>query len=410
MTRRWMIPVILLTMALPSVLYAGWIKDKVYLQTDSVGKVEFSHYKHMEQKSVGKNCPTCHNEVFHIVTKKNPPVTMNEMEEGKSCGFCHDGKKAFSVAGDCATCHGGDVEINYGVSESVVFSHSVHVGMFGCDECHPDIFVPERNSNHVDMKAMESGASCGACHDGNTAFGVAGDCGSCHKGAKDIAIQSAVGVITFSHDIHTGMFGCNECHPGVFKAKANSNKVGMKKMEAGASCGACHDGDTAFSVKGDCGSCHTGAVNLVIQTENVGGVSFSHDIHTGMFGCGECHPGIFKAKANSNKVGMKKMEAGESCGACHDGDTAFSVASDCTKCHAGDILYKNADAGNITFPHEAHIAMFGCDECHPEPFKAKRGANKATMEDMENGKSCGACHDGDTAFGVAEDCESCHEM
>jgi c(7)-type cytochrome triheme protein len=32
------------------------------------------------------------------------------------------------------------------------------------------------------------------------------------------------------------------------------------------------------------------------------------------------------------------------------------------------------------------------------------------MEAMESGKSCGACHDGDTAFGVAEDCESCHEM
>jgi c(7)-type cytochrome triheme protein len=54
--------------------------------------------------------------------------------------------------------------------------------------------------------------------------------------------------------------------------------------------------------------------------------------------------------------------------------------------------------------------MYGCDECHPDLFKARRGANKATMEDMESGKSCGACHDGDAAFSVAEDCESCHEM
>jgi len=31
------------------------------------------------------------------------------------------------------------------------------------------------------MKAMESGKSCGACHDGKTAFSVKGDCAKCHK-------------------------------------------------------------------------------------------------------------------------------------------------------------------------------------------------------------------------------------
>ncbi len=397
-------------MVLPSVLYGRWIKDKVYLQTESVGKVEFSHFNHMAMDSVGKNCPTCHNDVFHIVTKKNPSFTMAEMADGQSCGFCHNGRKAFSVAGDCVTCHAGDVEINYGTSEKVIFSHKVHAGMFGCDECHPDIFVPQRNSNQVGMKKMEAGESCGACHDGNTAFGVKSDCGSCHQGAEDIAIQSVVGEIVFSHAVHAGMFGCDECHPGTFRAKANSNQVGMKKMETGQSCGACHNGDTAFAVTGDCSTCHTTAVDLEIRTENVGAVAFSHTVHTGMFGCGECHPDTFKAKANSNQVGMKKMEAGESCGACHDGNTAFGVKDDCASCHAGDIAYINEDAGNITFPHTVHTGMFGCDECHPDLFLAKRGANKATMAEMENGESCGACHDGDTAFGVAEDCESCHEM
>ena len=70
---------------------------------------------------------------------------------------------------------------------------------------------------------------------------------------------------------------------------------------------------------------------------------------------------------------------------------------------------KGPDPGNATFPHSAHLEMFSCDECHPDLFKARRGANKATMEEMESGASCGACHDGDGAFGVAEDCESCHQ-
>lgn len=86
------------------------------------------------------------------------------------------------------------------------------------------------------------------------------------------------------------------------------------------------------------------------------------------------------------------------------------MAGDCTTCHAGDILYINEDAGNIIFPHEAHTGMFGCDDCHPDLFKAERGANPATMEEMEQGESCRACHDGSSAFGVAEDCEACHAM
>ncbi len=410
MKRRWVILAILVLVALPSLLYGRWIKDKVYLQTDSVGKVEFSHFSHMEEDSIGKNCPTCHNEPFHVVARKNPTFTMTDMEGGKSCGLCHNGKKAFDVGGDCTTCHAGDVEINYGEAEKVVFSHDLHSEMFGCDECHPDVFVAERNANHVGMEKMEAGESCGACHDGDTAFGVAGDCGSCHQGAEEITIRSTVGEILFSHDVHTGMFGCDECHPDIFRAKANSNQVGMKKMEEGESCGACHDGESAFGVAGDCTTCHSNAGEQVMQTEHVGGVSFSHDIHNQMFGCGECHPDTFKAKANSNQVGMQRMAAGESCGACHDGDTAFGVKDDCASCHAGDISYVNEDAGHIIFPHAAHTDMFGCDECHPDLFQAKRGANQATMEEMENGESCGACHDGETAFGVAEDCASCHEM
>jgi c(7)-type cytochrome triheme protein len=331
MSRRWTFLLILLLVALPSVLYGRWIKDKVYLETESVGKIEFSHYAHMD--TVGKDCPSCHNEIYHIVTKNNPPFTMSQMEEGKACGACHNSKDAFSVTGDCATCHGGEVAIRTEDIGSVNFSHKVHVEMFGCDECHPDLFEPESNASTVTMKAMEDGESCGACHDGDTAFGVAEDCTSCHT-VKEIAIQTA----------------------------------------------------------------------------DVGSVAFSHDLHIEMFGCGECHPDLFQAKSNASTVTMKAMKDGESCGACHDGDTAFGVGEDCTTCHAGDILYVNEDAGNITFPHAAHTEAFGCDECHPDLFQAKRGANEATMEEMESGESCGACHDGDTAFGVAEDCESCHAM
>jgi len=33
-----------------------------------------------------------------------------------------------------------------------------------------------------------------------------------------------------------------------------------------------------------------------------------------------------------------------------------------------------------------------------------------TMEQMSAGESCGACHDGSTAFSVDESCDTCHAM
>lgn len=103
MNPRWSIALLLAVVAVPSVLSARWINDKEVFQGGTAGKVEFSHYRHLE--SLGNDCPTCHNGIFHIVVKKNPDFTMKDMENGKSCGSCHDGTKAFSVKDRCDECH-----------------------------------------------------------------------------------------------------------------------------------------------------------------------------------------------------------------------------------------------------------------------------------------------------------------
>jgi c(7)-type cytochrome triheme protein len=68
------------------------------------------------------------------------------------------------------------------------------------------------------------------------------------------------------------------------------------------------------------------------------------------------------------------------------------------------------------FSHKAHVMGVGldCDSCHPDIFAKERGVAAAagdyTMESLEQGKYCGSCHDGDTAFGVTgpESCVTCH--
>ncbi len=171
---------IVLIIAIASSAYARWIKDKVYMQTQDVGQVEFSHYNHLD--AVGSDCPTCHNDVFHIVAKKNPSFTMADMKRGKSCGACHNGKKAFSTDEDCTTCHAGDLTWKNEDAGDTTFPHQAHLDMdFGCSDCHPDLFQAKYRGNKMTMDAMSEGEYCGACHDGDSAFSVEEDCESCHQ-------------------------------------------------------------------------------------------------------------------------------------------------------------------------------------------------------------------------------------
>ena len=141
--------------------------------------------------------------------------------------------------------------------------------------------------------------------------------------------NSATGAIEFSHYNHLEKVGknCPSCHNSLYNIDPAKPRIAatMKAMEEkAASCGSCHNGSRAFSVKGDCAKCHP---THDVTFENDGGpVLFSHEVHIGMYKCSECHPGIFVPSHGKNPpVSMEKMEQGDSCGACHDGGTAFTV-------------------------------------------------------------------------------------
>ena len=67
-----------------------------------------------------------------------------------------------------------------------------------------------------------------------------------------------------------------------------------------------------------------------------------------------------------------------------------------------------------SFNHQSHTVDAGlsCDACHDEIFAMEAGATaKAgdfTMQSFKEGKYCGTCHDGSTAFDSATQCGSCH--
>lgn len=73
--------------------------------------------------------------------------------------------------------------------------------------------------------------------------------------------------------------------------------------------------------------------------------------------------------------------------------------------------------GPVTFSHDSHYDYDNpnCGKCHPAHFKmlvhGKSPEGPITMETMDAGKNCGACHNGKTAFDTKDpdNCTMCHQ-
>ena len=64
-------------------------------------------------------------------------------------------------------------------------------------------------------------------------------------------------------------------------------------------------------------------------------VIFPHWFHRVRFRCKVCHADLgFQFKAGGNEINMVKIIDGQFCGACHNGDIAWSVEN-CNLCHSG---------------------------------------------------------------------------
>ncbi|HZP86897.1 MAG TPA: c(7)-type cytochrome triheme domain-containing protein [Burkholderiales bacterium] len=78
----------------------------------------------------------------------------------------------------------------------------------------------------------------------------------------------------------------------------------------------------------------------------------------------------------------------------------------------GDVVINNySDAAGmrpVVFPHWFHRVRFRCKVCHADlGFKFKAGGNEINMVKIIDGQFCGACHNGNIAWGV-ENCNVCH--
>ncbi len=69
----------------------------------------------------------------------------------------------------------------------------------------------------------------------------------------------------FPHWFHRIRFRCKVCHADLgFKFKAGGNDINMVKIIDGQYCGACHNGNIAWSIE-NCNLCHSAKPNTPTQ-------------------------------------------------------------------------------------------------------------------------------------------------
>jgi len=76
-------------------------------------------------------------------------------------------------------------------------------------------------------------------------------------------------------------------------------------------------------------------INNYSESAGMRPVVFPHWFHRIRFRCKVCHADLgFQMQAGGNQINMLKIIDGEYCGACHNGEVAWSVET-CDLCHSG---------------------------------------------------------------------------
>jgi c(7)-type cytochrome triheme protein len=169
---------------------ARFAYDFVMRGENEVFDADFPHSAHVDWLA----CESCHPTIYKY---RDQPTTMQQISEGRSCGVCH-GSVAFPSSA-CHRCHpmmpasdpvadtlGVDIVFSRDSSAGsgfppAVFPHWIHRVRYRCSACHPAPFAHERGGTEIDKAEMQSGATCGLCHDGREAFALF-DCNRCHTG------------------------------------------------------------------------------------------------------------------------------------------------------------------------------------------------------------------------------------
>jgi c(7)-type cytochrome triheme protein len=85
---------------------------------------------------------------------------------------------------------------------------------------------------------------------------------------NEFSDEAGMRPVVFPHWFHRIRFRCKVCHGDLgFKFEAGGNGINMLKIIDGEYCGACHNGNVAWSIE-NCDLCHSGKPNTPTQVHH----------------------------------------------------------------------------------------------------------------------------------------------
>ena len=225
----------------------------------------------------------------------------------------------------------------------------------------------------------------------------------------DIIYTKPIKAVIFSHKAHAEDIGmqCEWCHDETFEMEALAmeadNNFDMESLCNENYCGTCHNGDISFSTTVQCTRCHIGQKGYQRLIKE--GKIEEEEGDTKASTVVKDSSGKF-SKFDATKVRHQKEE-----------ENVVEQMVDAGHIPEDFILEYLTGKSTAIFSHKKHIARehIHCTECHPYVFLmkvdnkvVKRG--QLNMEQMQKGKYCGNCHNGEKAFSVTEKdtCKRCH--
>ncbi len=204
--------------------------------------------------------------------------------------------------------------------------------------------------------------------------------------------------VVFNHWLHRAKYTCRLCHVDIgFAMKAGGTGITELDNKSGLYCGACHNGKEAFGAEErhitgktikNCDRCHSYGKKVKFKYNFY---KFTKGFPRARFGnrvdwLKAEEMGLIKLKDYLEEVSIKRR--------------ALKIPKDM------ELKAKEIDMPDIIFSHRKHAVWNGCELCHPDIFGVKKGSTKFSMQDIFNGKYCGACH-GKVSF-PTYDCQLCH--
>jgi c(7)-type cytochrome triheme protein len=204
------------------------------------------------------------------------------------------------------------------------FPHSAHTEWVDCAQCHPRIF-PVRGTA-ITMGDVFQGKYCGECH-GKVAFPVLTGCERCHTKLPPMPAGRAkpdlIGTITLARvDRSSGAAAeAPESAPGTPTGAPTPTDASTAVDSTAAP-------DTAAAQP------EAPANTRSFVTASLPPAQFPHWVHRIRYRCKTCHMQIFEPRQGANRITMADIGAGQACGVCHDGQTAFASGfGECERCH-----------------------------------------------------------------------------